>query len=152
MSETGDEPIPRKGGIEVAPGVRVAAGALRLQFARSGGPGGQNVNKVNSKVQLWVAIGDLTGLHPGATARLRALAVSRLTDADEIHITSEEHRTQTGNRRAVMERLRELIVEAQKRPTIRRKTRPGRAAKERRLEGKRQRSEIKSFRRGEAAE
>jgi len=134
-----------EGGLEVAPGVR--ASSLRIQFARSGGPGGQNVNKVNSKVQLWVALADLSGLPHDAAARLRVLAGSRLTAGGDIHISSETHRTQAANRREVMERLRELIVQAQKRPKTRRKTRPGKAARERRLAGKRQRSEIKSLRR-----
>jgi ribosome-associated protein len=147
MTSPIDDGLTIAGGIEVGPGVRVSAGALRVQFARSGGPGGQNVNKVNSKVQFWVAVADLTGLSAPAAARLRVLAGSRLTAADEIHITSEEHRTQPANRREAMERLRELIVEAQRQPKKRRKTKPGRAARERRLAGKRQRSEIKSQRR-----
>jgi ribosome-associated protein len=148
MSDPGDDSLTTEGGIEIAPGVRVAAGALRIQYARSSGPGGQNVNKVNSKVQIWVAVADLSGLSIDGAARLVALAGSRLTAGGDIHITSEEHRTQPANRRAVMERLRELIVQAQKRPKTRRKTRPGKAARERRLAGKRQRSQVKSLRRG----
>jgi ribosome-associated protein len=147
MIDPPDDSLTAEGGIEIAPGVR--AGALRIQFARSGGPGGQNVNKINSKVQLWVAVSDLSGLPADAATRLCALAGSRLTAGGDIHITSETHRTQAGNRREVMERLRQLIVQAQKRPKTRRKTRPGKAARERRLAGKRQRSEIKSLRRGD---
>ena len=136
-------------GVEVAPGVRVAEGALRFGFARSSGPGGQNVNKVNTKVELWVAVGALAGLHPEAAERLRGLAGRRLTSSDEIHLTAETSRSQEGNRAAVMEKLRELIVAAKHRPRPRRKTKPSRAAKERRLTEKKRRGEIKARRRGE---
>jgi ribosome-associated protein len=145
MIDPHDDAMTTEGGIEVAPGVRAAA--LRIQFSRSGGPGGQNVNKINSKVQLWVALADLSGLPLDAKARLRGLAGSRLTAGGDIHIASDTHRTQAANRREVMDRLRELIVQAQKRPKTRRKTRPGKAARERRLAGKRQRSQVKSLRR-----
>ena len=135
--------------VEVAPGVRVPESALRFQYARSSGPGGQNVNKVNTKAELWVPVAALSagGLSGRATGRLRALAGRRLTDAGEIHIASDTHRTQQANRQAVVDRLRELLVSAMHEPKVRRKTRPSRAAKRRRLEAKRHRSEIKSNRR-----
>lgn len=138
------------GGIEVAPGVRAPEGALRFGFARSSGPGGQNVNKVNTKVEMWVAAAALVGLGPDALERLRALAGRRLTSADEIHLTAQTSRSQEGNRAAVMEKLRELIVAAKHRPKPRKRTRPSRRAKERRLQAKKRRGEIKAGRRGEA--
>jgi len=136
------------GDIEVGPGVFLSASAMRFQFARSGGPGGQNVNKLNTKAELWVRPEELRGMHPEAVGRLRALAGKRLTKEGEIHIVAETARTQEGNRGAVMKKLRELIVAAQHRPKVRRKTKPGRAAKERRLEAKKRRGEIKAKRRG----
>ena len=136
-------------GIEVAPGVTIARDALRLQFARSGGPGGQNVNKLNTKAEIWAPVEALRGLSRGALARLRGAAGSRLTKADEIHIVSESERSQEGNRQDVMDRLRELIVAAQVEPKRRKKTRPSAGAKRRRLESKKRRGEIKAQRRGD---
>ncbi|MDB5322240.1 MAG: Class peptide chain release factor [Phycisphaerales bacterium] len=134
--------------INLAPGVFVAESALRLQYSRSGGPGGQNVNKVNTRVQLWVPLAAITGLSENAMNRLRILAGSRLTIAGELNITAETERTQERNRQAVLDRLRELIGSAVKEPKRRRKTKPSRGAKERRLKGKRLRSETKARRQG----
>jgi ribosome-associated protein len=136
--------------INLAPGVLVAESALRLQYSRSSGPGGQNVNKVNTRVQLWVPLAAITGLTENAMSRLRTLAGSRLTIAGELNITAETERTQERNRQAVLDRLRELILTAVKEPKRRRKTKPSRGAKERRLKGKRMRSEVKSRRQGRA--
>ena len=121
---------------------------MRFQFARSGGPGGQNVNKLNTKAELWVPVAAITGLSERAVARLRALAGRRLTGADEIHISAETERSQEGNRSAALDRLRQLLLEAMHEPKPRRKTKPSRASKRRRLESKRKRSEVKSRRRG----
>jgi ribosome-associated protein len=137
------------GGIELAPGVTIARDALRLQYARSGGPGGQNVNKLNTKAEVWVPVTALRGLRETAIARLRVSAGSRLTKGDEIHIVSESERSQEGNRLDVMERLRELIVQARVEPKRRRKTKPSAGAKRRRLDSKKRRGEIKAQRRGE---
>jgi ribosome-associated protein len=133
--------------VEVAPGVVAPAGALRLQFARSGGPGGQNVNKLNTKAELWVDVDALTGLRRSAIARLKDAAGRRLTAAGEIHLVSESERGQEANRALVMQRLREMIVAAKVEPKVRRKSKPSRAQKARRLEQKKRRSEVKSLRR-----
>ena len=137
-------------GVEVAPRVRLPAGALRLQFARGSGPGGQNVNKLNTKAELWVRLQDLhaAGVNRRALARLETLAGRRVTAAGELHLTSEIHRSQEQNRQEVMDRLREMLVRAMVEPKVRRKTRPSRASKERRLTEKKRRSEVKSRRRG----
>src|SRR5882672_8620486 len=135
------------GDVEVGPGVYLSRSAMRFGFARSGGPGGQNVNKLNTKAELWVRPEDLRGMHPEAVGRLRVLAGKRLTKAGEIHLVAEVARTQEGNRAEVMERLRELIVRAMHRPRIRRKTKPTKGSKERRLEGKKRRGVIKARRR-----
>ncbi len=141
------DPSPQPPGLELAPGVFAPESALRFSFARSSGPGGQNVNKVNTKVDLWVPVAALAGLHPDAAQRLRTLAGRRLTLADEIHISAQSERTQDTNRSEAMARLRELLVQAMHRPKTRRKTKPSYGSKQRRLQSKKRRSEIKSGRR-----
>ncbi len=142
-----DPPPQPPPGLQLAPGVYAPESALRFSFARSSGPGGQNVNKVNTKVDFWVPISALIGLHPDAAQRLRALAGRRLTQADEIHISAQSERTQDTNRSEALARLRELLVEALHRPKTRRKTKPSYGAKQRRLASKKKRSEVKSTRR-----
>jgi ribosome-associated protein len=132
--------------VELAPGVSAPSSALRFQFSRSGGPGGQNVNKLNTKAELWLSVDAIVGLTHRARQRLVALAGKRLTQSGEIHLASESERTQEGNRSSVLQRLRELIVSAAHEPKPRRKTKPTRASKRRRLESKRSRSQIKSRR------
>ena len=134
------------GGLEIAPGVFAPSPALRWQFARSGGPGGQNVNKLSTKAELWLRPESLRGLSLRAIARLKALAGKRLTAEGEIHLTSETERGQEGNRRAVMQKLRELVIAAKVEPKVRRKTKPSRAAKARRLDQKKHRGQIKARR------
>ena len=134
-------------GVEIIPGVRVPDSAMRFQYARSGGPGGQNVNKLNTKAELWVPLAAITGLTERALTRLRAMAGRRLTAAGEIHISAETERSQEGNRSAVLDRLRALIAAAAHEPKPRRKTKPSKASKRRRLDAKRRKSEIKSGRR-----
>jgi ribosome-associated protein len=135
-------------GDEVAPGVRVAHAAMRFQFARSGGPGGQNVNKLNTKAELWVPLNAITGMSGRALGRLRTLAGRRLTAAGEIHLTAETERSQESNRSAVLDRLRQLLVEAMHEPKPRRRTKPTKASKRRRLESKKKRAEVKTNRKG----
>jgi len=135
------------GGVEVAPGVFAPGGTLRFQFARSGGPGGQNVNKLNTKAELWVKLDSLVGLRPSAIERLKRSAGRRFTAAGELHLVSESERRQEGNRAAVMQRLREMIVVAKVEPKVRKKSKPSRSQKAKRIEQKKRRGEIKSMRR-----
>lgn len=149
MSDTPPTSPETTHGIELAPGVFAAPpSSLRLKYARSSGPGGQNVNKVNSKAELWIAVTALAGLKPAAAERLRALAGSRLTRNDEIHLAGEESRSQEGNRLMILDRLREMIVRAKVEPKARKKTKRSRGAQLRRLDSKKRRGEIKSQRRG----
>jgi ribosome-associated protein len=136
------------GGVELAPGVFVPADGLRVQFARGSGPGGQNVNKVNTKAEIWVDVARIRGMTYNAIARLKTAAGSRLTTAGEIHLSSDESRSQESNRAEVMRRLREMIVAARHEPKRRRKTKPSKGSKMRRLEAKRRTGEIKAGRRG----
>jgi ribosome-associated protein len=149
-----DEVSPGAAGgrVELAPGVSVAESAIRLQYSRSSGPGGQNVNKVNTRVQLWAPIAAIAGLSESAIERLRRIAPSRITAEGEILIEADVERTQEGNRQAVFDRLRQLIEQAGKEPRRRKKTKPSRAARERRIKSKRQRGEVKSKRRYRAEE
>jgi ribosome-associated protein len=121
---------------------------MRFQFARSSGPGGQNVNKLNTKAELWVSISALRGISSDSMGRLMLLAGRRLTRQGEIHLTAEASRSQEANRQAVLDRLRELLIAAMHRPRPRRKTRPSRASRQKRLNAKKHRGKIKSGRRG----
>jgi len=108
-----------------------------LSYVRSPGPGGQNVNKVASACELRFHVAATSMLDEAGKQRLRKLAGRRLTQGDEIVIEAHRHRGQEANRRDAIGRLEALIEQARKVPKLRRKTRPGRAAKARRLEGKR---------------
>ncbi len=134
-------------GTELAPGVFAPDGSLRLQAARAQGPGGQNVNKVNTRMELWLDLRQIVGLRETAIARLAHLAGKRLTQDGLLHLSASEHRSQESNRQALFDRLRLMIQTARVEPKIRRKTKPSYGSKQRRLEQKNRRGEIKSQRR-----
>lgn len=116
--------------------------ALSERFLAATGPGGQNVNKVATAVQLRLDV-YMLGLHPDAYARLKLLAGSRWTDAGEIIVMARSHRTREANRADARARLAELVAQALVRPIHRVKTRPSRSAKTKRMEGKAIRGAIK---------
>ena len=120
----------------VKPGIEIPDGDLEVAFIRSAGPGGQNVNKVASAVQLRFALARNTTLRDDVKARLRVLAGQRVTDAGELLIVARAHRSQEQNRREAEERLCDLVRRALIVPKKRYATRPTRASKERRLDTK----------------
>jgi ribosome-associated protein len=137
---------PADGRVDIAPGVRISPDELAFAFSSSSGPGGQNVNKRATKAELRVRL-DSIPISGRARERLVLLSGKRLTDAGEIVIVADEHRSQGQNRGECLDRLRELLVEAMAVPRVRRKTRPSRGSVERRLAQKDRRSERKRSRR-----
>ncbi len=132
--------------IRLAPGAALEESELIESFVRASGPGGQNVNKVATAVELRFDIRNAPSLDEDIKQRLEKLAGQRLTLDGVIILFAQSHRTQEMNRADARERLFELIRKAAKRPIIRRPTRPTLASKKRRVESKVKRGSIKGLR------
>ena len=132
--------------IVVTDSVRVPASALTMRAVRASGPGGQNVNKVASKVDLRVDLEEIEGLADSARERLRALVAGRLDADDRLQITSQVTRDQARNLADAREKVRALVAAAMREPKRRRPSRPTAAARERRIESKKHRGTTKRLR------
>lgn len=132
--------------ITVSPRLTIPADELSIGFARSGGPGGQNVNKVSSKVDLRWTPATSRALTPADRDWLLVKLGGRLTTAGELIVTSEKTRDQLVNRADAEEKLAAIVRTALARPKPRRPTRPSRGAKERRIQAKKGRAVVKSGR------
>jgi ribosome-associated protein len=121
---------------------------LRWEYARSGGPGGQNVNKVASKATLRWAVANSPVISPDAKARLRAAHPSHHTADGELLVTSQEYRDQERNRQRCEEKLADMVRTALIPPKPRKKTKPSKASQRRRVDDKKRQGAKKSARKG----
>lgn len=134
--------------LELVPGWEIPERELSFRAVCSSGPGGQNVNKVSTKVQLRYAVQESSTLSLGQKLRLQACYPSHFTQAGEFLVICDETRSLETNKERSLSRLRSMILNVRFPPKLRHKTRPTRGSKERRLSDKKSRSALKVSRRG----
>ncbi|MHC4510273.1 MAG: alternative ribosome rescue aminoacyl-tRNA hydrolase ArfB [Planctomycetota bacterium] len=135
--------------IEITNDISISEDELVFKASRSSGPGGQNVNKLNTRVTVFFDVVNCESLSETQKQRILTRLATRADKNGVLRIVSQKFRTQKANRRAAIERLQWLLADALKVRPVRKKTRVPYAAKQRRLEQKRQRSQLKQQRRGE---
>lgn len=133
--------------IRISQRIHLDESEIKETFVRASGPGGQNVNKVSTAVELRFDISGSASLPPEVKERLMRIGGRRVTQEGILMIDARRFRTQDRNRQDARDRLVELVRKAAVRPKARRRTRPTAASRERRLEGKRQRARVKGLRR-----
>jgi len=133
--------------IEINDQISIDESELQLEFVQASGPGGQNVNKVATAVQLRFDAASSPSLPEEVRTRLRRLAGRRMTAEGILIVEASQHRSQERNRQEAIDRLVDLLRKAAKKPRLRRKTKPTAASRRKRLETKRRRGEIKRLRR-----
>jgi ribosome-associated protein len=133
--------------IEISPSVKISEEEIQFDFIRASGPGGQNVNKVASAVQLRFDMFHSPSIGPDVKERLSRLAGSKVTDEGVLIIEAKRYRTQEQNRLDAVQRLITLVQKALLAPKVRRATRPSLTSKEARVGEKKKRGEIKRNRR-----
>jgi len=137
----GDDLLP------IIPGVSIPTEEFSFTFARSSGPGGQNVNKVNTRVTLHFDVAATPSLTARQKAVIRSKLATRVSRDGVLRVVASRHRTQKANRRATIERFQELLAEALRAPKPRKKTKVPAAVKRKRLEDKARRARTKELRR-----
>ncbi len=129
--------------IDIAAGTAISEDEVTFVTSRSSGPGGQNVNKVETRVSLLFDLEASPSLTDDQKARLRERLATRISKAGVLRVTSQRHRSQSANRDAALERFVALVRAALEDEPVRRPTRPGRQARQRRLDEKKRRSAVK---------
>jgi len=134
--------------LEINEKISIPLEYIRIRYVRSRGPGGQNVNKVNTQAQLVFDVNGCPALPAAAKKRLITLARGRMSSEGKLIIHCDRHRSQSRNRQECLDRLRELVQKGLTRPRKRLATKPTKSAREKRLQNKTRRSRTKHLRRG----